>query len=480
MSDVMKELRKYGFKRQNTRIFDRDNHTIYGRNLVGKLLNHTIFEHVHIEKSNFNRAAVTGSIFRHCSFVNNAMDECDFEYCEFYDCEFDNKSQIRCSFNNSSFINTKFRAIDFSSCTFTNAYFEGCQLLNVKIEFSTLENSCFKNCYYEGMDLRCLNMDFVEFDTPHMSEVVLPMSQIPFMYGCLEYLYNTKDCVKLSKGESEVLPISEYFEKVIPLMKTHFEETRQYFPLSNIYLTLKDYDCAIDSIKKGLSAAISDRDFRMLKYYSYLIAKSKCFKPGTLHMFYNNICKLSPQGKGAHNELKNYARHIGEIKAILFSNSSKPTLWMTIRTNLHSRNMSNVAQVLEAFFAVAKKDIGFGENQAEVLVAENSPLIIELKVCGEERGLSVLLTGLLKMLGIQRDKDSLLPLPIVQAEISIDECITDLYDMSETYCEKFRAMSVQLLLVEYYIEHFQSINFDDKPCYYYNSVSNEPAKIALP
>lgn len=465
-SIALKKLKEYGYSRHYISESEKDNRTFHKKNYKGMSLNRSILEYAEIKECNFDFASITGSIYRNCTFTDNSMQESDFEFCEFSNCNFQNKSPINCSYNNSNFINSRFFDVIFDACTFTSAYFEECQFHGGEIKYSTLENSTFKDCTFNNMDFRNLNMDFVEIASPHMNNVVLPMAQIPFMYGCLNYLLETKDDVKISKGNDEDISIHEYFEKVIPLMKKYFDESGQYFPLSNIYISLKEYDSATQSLKKGLSIAVENRDFRMLKYYCYLIAKSGCFRPDTLHMFYNNICRLSPQGKSSMNELKNYARHIGEIKAILFEHTSQSNLNMTIRTDIQSKNISKLSYILESIFSISKTDIGYGVNQVGMLITENSPLIIELQVEGNENGLICLLMAMMKLLNAE-DRANLF-LPYIDPD---NNCIQQLYKTVEEYRHIIKLYAVKLTLVEYCLGNFDC--FKDIPCYYHNgSISN--------
>lgn len=466
-SESLKKLKKYGYTAPPNLSVEKYNRAIYKQDLHGKFLNQGIIEYTDIKECNFDFAAITGSIYRHCSFENNSMKEPDFEFCEFSDCDFYSKEPIICSYNNSSFINTRFHNISFNSCTFTNAYFEECHFLGGSINYSTLENSFFKECTFENINFRDLNMAFVEINNPHMNKVILPMSQIPFMYGCLNYLIKTKDSVEISKKKKQTIGIEEYFKDVIPLMEQYFEETEQYFPLSNIYISLNKYTLAVDTLKKGLSIAIENRDYRMLKYYCYLIAKSGCFGSEQLHMFYNNICRLSPQGKGSLNEKKNYAKHIGEIKTILFEQTAEPNLTATIKTDISSKCVSKLSKIFEALFTLAKTNIGFGKNRTEARIMENSPLVIEFRITGEETGLIYLLEALLKLVNTDISLQGLLPC-LEEKNSDIDK----FYETAEKYQKEIENACVSLILSEYYFENFENFRFDNIPQYYHNNLFN--------
>lgn len=463
-NDILKKLKKYGYGRKDTMVVSHSNRIVNDKDYSEDNINHQICEFTTIKNCIFDLASVTGSIYRDCTFENNTMKETDFEFCEFTNCSFFAKEPINCSFNNSNFINTNFYDIEFDSCTFTSAYFENCHFRKGGIRCSTLENSVFKNCHFEDMDLSILNMDYVELDEPHMVKVKLAMSQIPFMFGCLEYLLKTTDSVKILGAKNKTISITEYKNKVIPLLIQHFMDTEQYFPLSNIQLATKDYDSAKESIKKGISISAETRDFRMLKYYCHLIVKSGYYKPDTLHMFYRNICRLSPQGENSYIEQRNFTRHIAEIKAALFGQNSSPHLNATIRTDITSQKVGLLSRILESLFTISKVDVGYGVNQTEILVSENSPLMVELNVYGSEKALVLLLYAILKISGAAEDTHQPL-LSVAEklpATMHIDKLVAK-------YIEQMKELPVTLILSEYFLSNFKENMFDSIPCYYYNS-----------
>lgn len=472
--DTIKKLKKYGYGRMDTMIVNYSNRIIDSQNYFEHNINHQISKYSTIQNCNFDFASVTGSIYRNCTFINNSMKESDFEFCEFTDCCFSSKLPITSSFNNSNFVNTQFNNITFESCTITSAFFENCHFRGGAIRCSTLENTVFKNCHFEKMDLSFLNMDYVELYEPHMTKVILAMSQIPFIFGCLEYILKTTDTVKISGTKKKTISVSQYKNKVIPLLMQHFTDTEQYFPLANMQLALSEYDAAKENLVKGLSVSVEDGDFRMLKYYCHLISKCGYFRQDALHMFYRNICKMSPQGEGTYAEQRNFTRHIAEIKAALFGQNPSPHLNATLRTDLTSQNANLLSQILEMLFTVSKIDIGYGINQTEMLVSENSPLIIELTVYGSENALIILLATLLKILGISETTH--------QQLMCIVETIPYAKNMDkliDKYSEQVSKSPVTLTLTEYYLSNIKETAFKEIPCYYYNNQISTPKYIGM-
>lgn len=471
--EVFKQLKKYGYGRKDSMVINYSNRVVDSKDYTEKNINHQICEYATIQNCIFDLASVTGSIYRNCTFENNSMEDADFEFCEFISCSFFAKKPIHGSFNNSNFINSQFYNIEFDLCTLTSTYFENCYFKGGRIYCSTLENAVFKNCHFEKMNLSILNMDYVELDEPHMTEVILSMSQIPFMFGCLEYLLKTTDPVKISSAKNKFISITEFQNKVIPLLMQHFTDTEQYFPLSNLQLALMDYDSAKESLKNGISISVETRDFRMLKYYCHLIAKSGYFKQDTLHMFYRNICKMSPQGENSYNDQRNFTRHIAEIKSTLFGQNSSPRLNATFKTDITSQKVGLLSRILEMFFSISKADAGYGTNQVEMLVSENSPLMVELNVHGSEKALVVLLSALLKIAGITGTTH--------QHLLSIAENLpvsAYMDKLTEQHMEQIKEIPVTLILSEYSLYNFKETAFCSIPCYYYNSQISAPKYIS--
>lgn len=163
------------------------------------------------------------------------------------------------------------------------------------------------------------------------------------------------------------------------------------------------------------------------------------------------------------NELKNYTRHIGEIKAILFEQTSISNLNMTIRTDIQSKIFRNCHIFWNQYFQF-RTDIGYGVNQVEILITENSPLIIELRVGGDENGLVCLLIAMMKLLNVEERANMFLPY------IDTDNnCIQQLYKTAKEYSSIIKSYAVNLTLAEYYLGNFRKDCFKDIPCYYHNS-----------
>lgn len=479
--DVITRLNKLGYSRAERYIEAIPGKTLRKEDYKAKMLNHTIMEHIRFVECDFTEASVTGSIFRHCKFINCSLYQSDFEFCEFYGCTFESNSPIVSSFNESSFVETEFLQVEFQSCTFTSAFFHSCVLDRVRITLSTMENAIFRQCRFSNMDLRLLNMDFIELDHPQMENVVLPLDQIPFIFGALPYLKNTTDAVKISKAESGSMTTAAFLKNVIPLLCIHFKKTEQFFPLANIFYSLGENEDGYQAITNGLIHAISIRDFRMIKYFCKLIAATGVFRPSTLHHLYQNyICRLYPQNS-IDAQIPNYARHILDIKALLFGTAQKASFRMTFMTNIKLSENWKLGECIERIFSLAKCRGAFQDNDAEIVLRQNSPLQITIKLAGNEDQLAELLTAYLAFAGIEGESVYALPVVSQRRKMLTDSTEENrrLQTMAQTYRNDLQKLNIQVILLEYYVENFHFYCDQDGPIYYFNS-SAVPAESALP
>lgn len=466
-NELRKKLKRYGYTRKTDRLSELSNKTVIRRNFADKSLNRTYLSNSPVMGTNFNNAAMTGSYFNNCQFRNCHMYMSDLEYCEFYKCFFTSKHAIVSSFNESNFLESIFDDVSFSSCAFSGSFFEKCTFRNVKIEFTTFENSLFKNCSFENIDMKILNFDFIEFENPKMDNVTLPLEQITHSIGLLEYCMHTTDNILIGSDSNVVLTKEEYYNQVIPLLVEEYIHSEEYFPLSNIYLAQKEYEKAYKVLHQGLCDAVAKRDFRMLKFYCKLIKANHCFDSHMLHSFYHSICRLAPNPAISENNslLRGYIRNIAEIKNILFDSTKKPALHMSLLTNLSSKQNSLIGKVISHLLEITKMNQFKIPNRAGIKVTENSPLLIEMDIVGEEENIACLFPILLSLSNANCE------MPLLG--MCTFDTGTKEYAQLEKQAERCHSSCVELGIsltwVEYYFENCPQIIPSNKSAFYYNS-----------
>lgn len=460
-------LKKLGYDREEDILIEYANKAAINKDFSNKTLNHTILEHCRIVNSNFNQAAVTGSMFNHCKFLDCLMEMTDFEFCDFKHCEISSGQKTSASFNNSTFYESEFRNITFDSALLTGTYFQKCVFDHVTISYTTMENSVFQECTFHDVNLQNLNLDYVELVKPSMKNVILPMAQIPYMFGCLQYLMETSDNITIIGTNSEAMTKQTYLSQVIPFLVEFFAEKMEYFPIANIYIAQKNNSLALHFLVEGIAKSIAQKDFRMIKFYCKLVSNYGIFPQKVLHDFYRKLCRLLPVD---NMETIGYIKNIGEIKYLLFDKTRKTTLHFTFLTNFYSKEIDKVSCAIGRLFKVAKMSTSLCPNDVEIKLTENSPLMIEVDICGNIDNLEKLLPKIIILTGITEEQISMYPpfdsiddsnvfVPCLQAE-------TD-FEIAE-FRKECLILNLQLTIVQYYLTDYNSVSTKDKSIYYYN------------
>ena len=471
---IENELRKLGYGRIDNIPFEIGSRSIISDDFSEKSLKQAFFDNCSFEKTNFDFAAVTGSTYKKCKFNDCSMHQPDFQFCNFYECEFVIKKPVVSSFNNCNFIESKFVGTAFESCTFTGALFENCEFRNVSIRNSTLENALFSKCLFVDMDLRNLNMDFVQIDDPTMLNVVLPFSQIPYMFGCLQHIIRTNNSVRIASQDDRTISSQEYIDTAIPLLIQYwtFKSKRQpefFFPLANVYISTNDYLHAAESLKDGLVHAAATRDFRMIKFYCKLISKCN-YSPDATQKFYNIINRFASEADINSLEMRSFMRNIGEIKNILFSSDKRPILKFLFRTNTSVIDSESVGRILGKLFAITKMKGSSIPNNVELMLSENSPLMISLQVSGDENNIITLLPALFVIAKMVPNEIRRF-MPIYQETASMSEILVlehDLILQAKKIAADCTALGIELALAEYHIINCASAHSLGIIAYYFD------------
>jgi hypothetical protein len=462
---LRRKLKQYGYTRKAAQLSILSNKSIIKKNFKDKSLNHTNLKNSDIHNSNFDNAALTGSYFYKCDFADCKMNMTDLEYCEFYNCSLMSKHTVVCSFNESNFLDTTFKDITFSCCSFSGSLFENCIFDNVKIEFTTLENVIFRNCIFRNMDMKVLNFNFVEFDNPTMKNVILPLEQIPHAIGILKYCMSKPDEVTLGSDTITNLSITDYIDKVLPLLEEEFQYTKEYFPLANIYLARSEYQKAFDTLHSGLEDTIQKRDFRTLKFYCKLIVQSQWFSSRDLHGFYSSICRLSPCGNNNNSLTRSYIRNIAEIKNILFDSTRKSSMHITFLAEYVSKGVNRIGELLLQLLGLSRMENFQFPNTSSIKISKNSPLFISLDVNGCAENIGYLLPELLSLSDEHCSN--------YQFKLNSNIFEEKHYGQHKTLIDKYRTscaeFGITLTIVEYYLENCEDILYDKENIYYYNS-----------
>lgn len=368
-----------------------------GQNIKRLKLTNCIFDN-----ANFNDAAVTGSCFHNCIFQQCKMDQGDFEFCDFYNCHIKSKMPISIAFDNSNFIETQIQDLEFYSSTFSNSFFEEAKLENVVISDCTLEAATFQHCSFINVDFSHLNLDFVDFQSPYFENAILPMSQIVYTYGLLQYLMDTDDNVYISENDKKLTP-DQYVKEFLPAIMESYLTTKDaqkekiYFPLINILLALDQIEEANGYLEKALNLSASIQDFRMMKHYCKLISRSEYYSSKKKRSIYQRICGYFHPNSMTPWQLKDYSRNIGDIKYILLIENNFPTLIFNILTDIYHSSINKLSMFIDDIFHASDKYAGSSQKDIRIELSRNSPIMISVQFTESAENVLLMLSHLIAL-----------------------------------------------------------------------------------
>ncbi len=403
MNKSRKKLKKYGYPPESLLNDTIANDRTFSGNYCGENIKRLKLTNCHFKGAKFNDAAVTGSNFRNCTFEQCDMDQGDFEFCDFFKCEISSDKPIAIAFDNSNFIETKIHNLNFYSSTFSNAFFEDTEFKEIKIINCTLEGATFQRCSFEDIDFGHLNLDFVDFRFPHFVNSILPMSQIVYTYGLLQYLMTTDDNVYII-GKNKKITAKEYITEVLPALLESYldmdEEKKEkiYFPLINILLALNQIDDANYYLDKALNMSAFIYDFRMMKHYCKLVSLSEHYTPKLKKRIYQKICGFFKNSNIMTPwQLKDFSRNIGDMKYILSLENNFPSLVFSILTNTFHTSMSKIGLVIADIFSLSDKYNSTPQRDIRIELGRNSPVIIVVQFTESVENIFYMLNDLIML-----------------------------------------------------------------------------------
>lgn len=420
-------------------------------------LTHSRFRNCVFSKIDFEEAAVTGSLFENCKFSYCNFKDADLEFCDFIGCEFCIDVTDGASFNNSNFINTMLSGRELKNCTFTGTYFYNSTIEKINLEFSTLEGACFKNCIFRNVDWRRLNLEYIEVINPKTENTVFPFHQIPFMFGMLHYLATTNDNVKLAYGKNDVNLIdkNEYLEEGISFLINEYEKQNIFFPLCNIYLfgPNTDYNKAFIYLSQEITNLSALRDFRRIKFCCKLISDSQIFDRSKLNRLYGIITGIDQSLDEDSPEMKSFTRNIGEIRRILYHKKKKHQMSVRLKANIEIEYSMRFANLVHQLQRIAKPSHS-NKVYTTINLSNNSPLIIDVSIEGDECFFAPILYNLFLLSGLSMEETlSLIPEYNKKYLSSTSYKQSSLFESVSQYSDALKQDGIELKVMEYYIDN---------------------------
>lgn len=354
--------------------------TFSGDYSLGRI-SHNYFSSCYFVHALLRNIAGTGSIFKDTHFFESDLSQSTFQSTTFELCRFEGCDLNGCNMSDCVFQDTIWDRCLNGAANMSSALLRNCTFLETKP--GNLAEAVLQDVILENVRLTNINVEFSVFERLRTKNTVLPFSQLPYIFGGLQYLLHTSDDVRVSShiNSSDSISIDEYYS-VLKDMEIFYSHQREYFPLANILIAFQRWDEALSATLWGLKEAALQRDFRMCKYYCKLITMNGHFPKETLAVLYSAICESAPVHELSAAQYHQYLKHIPEIRSMLIENPNQhPHALLRIETQINERDTAQTGVLLSSMDQLLHLK---GSNLAlpSITISHNSPEIFVISLCG--------------------------------------------------------------------------------------------------
>lgn len=354
--------------------------TLSGDYSMGRI-SHNYFSKCIFDNASLHRAAGDGSIFNRTTFKCTDLSSATFQSSTFEECTFS-----ACNLQHSNMSGCFFQGTVWTDCehgpgNMSLSQFHNCTFVNTKP--GNLAEAVLDNVSFENLRLCNLNLEFSNFKHIRSKNIVIAFSQLPYIFGGLDYILNTTDNVRISShiNKEDSISVEEYIEALHD-MEVFYSYKREFFPLANILLAFQRYDEALAVILSGIYEAALQRDFRMCKYYCELIMSKGEFSVHTRQRIYNAIIQAAPIHSLTDAQRYQYLKHIPAIKSILVNNPDQfPSAVMRIQTQISFDDVEQIS-LLYTSLDYCLHTNGLLLSAPEITISHNSPIMFVINLCG--------------------------------------------------------------------------------------------------
>lgn len=404
------------------------------------------FHHVVYNQCRFENVALTGSQFRSVGFHHTLLTGNSFACSDFYDTKIDGKRCAPFEANNfsfSSFERCSFSNLKLVSSGMLSSLFHNCNFENVIFQSSTLEGTRFVNSQLTACDLGSVNVEFVCLSRTSLDGVCFPFYQFPYVIGAADYILASASTIALRAGE-KIIPISEYKGQLNNLF-LYFLDKHEYFPMCNLCIAQNAIQDAKQYLLDGVSVALRQRDFRMVRYFCQLALHHDILDEFTRQRVLQSMDEFFQSENIPETQLNYYMTHIGNIRTLLHSGSSKSvSLHFNIKTNVH-RNDSSGVQYVNTLLSELNETLSHAEGQTgfQVSVSNFSPyeIVVDIiSIVGSAASLASLVWMTIDAIKKRHDKDKYVPVDVDTYRNYVDakiDCLrADLLRLQKEYSQR--------------------------------------------
>lgn len=354
-----------------------------GRNLRQSYYQNCTFCNANLAKTGLAGSVLVNCIINPCNFTDTNFQSCDFRNCNFNQITFEYTR-----FNKSSFYKATFTNCVFLSVSMNDAIFDNCKFINCKWTVS-IENTVFKDTLFNNVKFKSMNFEFATFENIKSIHVKFPFPTIPFIYNGLKYILSTTDDIRITSAQKSKGLTKEEYSFYINDLEIFYIATKNYFPLTNIYIAQKKFDKAFEAIVCGIKIAIQLRAFRMIRYYCKQIKYIENVTPHQrqdLYFFILNEISLSNLEDFEKSSLNLY---LPEVKDLLFKESNNDRIQIFIDTNIKENEYDKLSILISILDDFLKNKCTYS-----IELRHNSPFQGLIDILSNPDNVQIILSGL--------------------------------------------------------------------------------------
>lgn len=295
--------------------------------------------------NSFKYAGASGTRFYDCKLTDCDINGANLQYCDFSRSQIifskhtdssDVKMIQASNFNQSCFYNTTFDNACINNTSISQSQFFSAKIHASDFQHSTLQDNIFCDTEITNSSFIGCNMEYSEFINVSIQDSILPFHQIPYIFGGLQCLLDSKNHIKIRSAADDaiILSANEYME-ILPVFADYYLKMGEYFPLVNICLYNNKMEEALDYIYIGLQTYINSKEFRKLKALCKLAVQNQAYSRHELVSLYFKIADYCTRIPMEPSERYQYELHIDDIKNILIDNhTDRSNILIAIKTNI--------------------------------------------------------------------------------------------------------------------------------------------------
>lgn len=295
----------------------------------------------------FNAVGLSGTHFLSCHLNNVEICDSNMQFCDFSrNCKLEGIDKIimikNSNLSQSMFHDSLLKNIHFSATTISQARLLHTTFQDVLWEFCTLQDNIFDHVSLKNVSLIGCNIEYSHFKNVRFENVKLPLHQLPYAFGLLDYLKFYPDEIQIGSTGHQTINTEEYID-LLPNILSYYLDMNEYFPAINIALFLEKYSEADELIDIGIKYYITLNDFRKIKGMCKLIADNPFYDTHYMTQLYFKLVEYYNKISVSEYEKYQYSLHINEIKKILTGfNDSMPAAQLYIKTDITSADIDSL------------------------------------------------------------------------------------------------------------------------------------------